>query len=142
MALSERGGLRTWQHLHGPGVCALDGRRRTSPHAVTLSEAEYEARALPELRALVEAVDLLDSDSLEAELANDILTLEFADGARYILNSHRAARQIWMAADRSAWHFDWVEAQNAWVAAKTGDELWTALGRVIGEKLGKSVKLR
>jgi CyaY protein len=109
---------------------------------LTLDESEYEARALPELRALVEAFDSLDADNLEAELANDILTLEFADGARYVVNSHRAARQIWMAADRSAWHFDWNAEKNAWIAAKTGDELWSTLSRVVGDKLGRSVALR
>jgi CyaY protein len=107
-----------------------------------LDEAEYEARALPELRALVDALDALDSDALEAELANDILTLEFADGARYVVNSHRAARQIWMAADRTAWHFDWSSDKSAWIAHKTGDELWSTLGRVVGDKLGKPIRLR
>jgi iron-sulfur cluster assembly protein CyaY len=106
-----------------------------------LSEAEYEERALPELRALIDAFDALELDGLEAELASDILTLEFSDGARYVLNSHRAARQIWMAAERSAWHFDWDREKRAWIAHKTGDELWATLERVISEKLGKSVKL-
>jgi CyaY protein len=109
---------------------------------VTLSEADYEARALPELRALVQAFDSLDSDALEAELANDILTLEFSDGTRFVVNSHRAARQIWMAADRSAWHFDWIEDKSAWIAQKTGDELWSTLRRVVSEKLGRAVSLR
>ncbi len=109
---------------------------------MTLSEAEYEARALPELRALVDAVDALDTEGLEAELASDILTLEFSDGARYVVNSHRAARQIWMAAERLAWHFDWVPERKAWVAAKTDDELWSTLTRVISEKLGRTITLR
>jgi CyaY protein len=142
LAVSERCGLRTRHHLHASRLRTLDGRRGTCPHAVTLSEDEYEARALPELRALVEAFDSLDADTLEAELANDILTLEFTDGARYVVNSHRAARQIWMAADRNAWHFDWSADKNAWIAQKTGDELWTTLSRVVGDKLGKRVSLR
>jgi CyaY protein len=106
-----------------------------------VSEADYEARAIPELRALLDAIDAIDDDRVEAELASDILTLEFSDGARYVLNSHRAARQIWMAAERSAWHYDWVPERSAWIASKTGDELWATLERVLGEKLGRSVKL-
>ncbi len=106
-----------------------------------LDEVRYEELAFPELRALVQAVDNLGLDDLEAELASDILTLEFADGTRFVVNSHRAARQIWMAADRNAWHFDWLDDRNAWIAAKTGDELWATLGRVIGAKLGRSVQL-
>jgi CyaY protein len=107
-----------------------------------LSEADYEARALPELRALVGAIDALELDGVDAELASDILTLEFEGGARYVVNSHRAARQIWMAAERNAWHFDWQPARMAWVAEKTGDELWETITRALCEKLGRPVRLR
>lgn len=108
-----------------------------------MTEIEYEALAYPELGRLVRALDELENDALEAELAGDILTLEFRDGTRYVVNSHRAARQIWMAAERTAWHFDWVAERSAWIASKTGDELWTTLERVVKTKLGDaSVALR
>jgi iron-sulfur cluster assembly protein CyaY len=124
-------------------VPARDGRRdaRAQLNVSELSESEYEARAMPELRALLEALDELADEQLEAELQSDILTLEFADGTRYVVNSHRAARQIWMAAERNAWHFDWTAAGGAWIASKTGDELWSTLERVIGGKLGRAVQL-
>src|SRR5689334_7302087 len=101
---------------------------------MSLTEDEYEARALPELRALVSALDELELAGVECELSSDILTLELTGGARYVVNSHRAARQIWMAAERSAWHFDWDEQRSAWIAKKTGDELWGTLSRVLSAK--------
>ncbi len=106
-----------------------------------MTEAEYDAHALPELAALVRALDALDEDDLVPELAGDILTIEFSDDVRYVVNSHRAARQIWMAAERSAWHFDWSESAGRWVAAKTGEELWSALESVLQKKLGAPVSL-
>ena len=106
-----------------------------------MSEADYEARALPELAALVRSLDALEDEAFEAELASDILTIEFPDGSRYVVSSHRAARQIWMAAERNAWHFDWVGGKNAWIAQKTGDELWAALTRVLSTKLGRPLTL-
>ena len=115
-----------------------------------ISEEDYEARALPELRALMEALDQLDLPGVECELSSDILTVELADGERYVVNSHRAARQIWMAAERSAWHFDYQTAETAetgqtdagrWVAGKTGDELLATVEGVLTRKLGRSVKL-
>lgn len=106
-----------------------------------ISETEYETLAAPELKRLLVALDALESDELEAELESDILTLEFSDDTRYVINSHRAARQIWMAAERSAWHFDWDHARQAWIASKTGDELWQAVSTVIGKKLGHPVQL-
>jgi CyaY protein len=102
---------------------------------------EFEQRALPELEALVDALDGIEEEDFEAELASDILTLEFSDGTRYVLNSHSAARQIWMAAERNAWHFDWVAERGAWIAHKSGDELWATLERVVSNKLGRAVRL-
>lgn len=107
-----------------------------------ISEEEYAQRAGVELRALVDALDAVEDDEVEAELASDILTVEFSDDSKYVVNSHSAARQIWMAAERSTWHFDWVPEKSAWIAAKTGDELWDTLARVLGEKLGHAVRLR
>ena len=107
----------------------------------SLSEEQYDALAFPELNALVRALDTIEHPDVEAELASDILTIEFSDGTRYVINSHRAARQIWMAAERNAWHFDWVPATKTWVAEKTGDELWATVSRVISKRLGSEVTL-
>jgi CyaY protein len=107
-----------------------------------LTDTDYDAVAAPELLRLIESLDNLTSDAIEAELASDILTIEFADGARYVLNSHRAARQIWLSAERSAWHFDFHAEGKSWVAAKTGDELWATLTRLLSAKLGEPVLLR
>jgi len=107
-----------------------------------ISEEDYEARAHPELQALVDALDQLDVPGLECELSSDILTIELSGGARYVINSHRAARQIWMAAEHSAWHFDWDATKNSWIAQKTGAELWSALSTVLTTKLQRPITLK
>src|SRR3954467_14341815 len=86
-----------------------------------LTEQDFERAADETLRALDRA--LSDLDGVEVDLESGILTLEFSDGARYVVNSHRAARQIWMAAESSAWHFDYHPESRRWIAAKNGDEL-------------------
>ena len=107
----------------------------------SLSEEEYDLLAFPELRALIRALDGIEHPDVEAELASDILTIEFSDGTRYVVNSHRAARQIWMAAERNAWHFDWVPDKKRWIAQKSGDELGSTVSRVIGERLRTPLSL-
>ena len=107
-----------------------------------MNEQEYEARAMPELKQLTRALDELEVTGVEVELAGDILTLEFDDGNRYVVNSHRAARQIWMAAELRAWHFDFLTETERWVAAKSGDELWSTLERVLSARLGQPVTLK
>src|SRR5262245_40479035 len=105
-----------------------------------LSEGEFDHAADDALRALDRALDRLEAE-LEVDLESGILTIEFADGVKYVVNSHRAARQIWMAAERSAWHFDLDRATSNWVATKTGDELWATVAAVVGRKLGRSITL-
>jgi CyaY protein len=104
-----------------------------------LTEQEFERVADEALRALDGA--LTDLDGLEASLQMGILTLEFTDGTKYVVNSHRAARQIWMAAEHNAWHFDFRPESKRWVATKSGDELWAALAAVTSRKVGRPVEL-
>jgi CyaY protein len=117
-----------------------------------MTEATFERMADTELAALLSALDGLHDD-LEIDLESGILTLEFSDGAKYVINSHRAARQIWMAAERNAWHFDPAVGASAapderdaararWTAAKGGDELWSVVEAVVTRKLGQPVRLR
>src|SRR5262249_35288060 len=104
-----------------------------------ISEQDFERAADAELHALERA--LSDVDGLEVDLESGILTLEFADGVKYIVNSHRAARQIWMAAERSAWHFDPKGEPPRWIAGKSGDELRATIEGVISRKLGRPFTL-
>jgi CyaY protein len=108
---------------------------------VTVTEAEYDARALLELTRLVAALDAIEDEAIEAELAADIVNIEFRDGEKYVVNSHRAARQIWVAAERSAWHFDWDPQKARWIAAKTGDELWSVIEWAVTARLGRTIQL-
>jgi CyaY protein len=105
----------------------------------TLTEQAFERVADEALRDLEGALG--DLDGVEVSLQMGILTLEFPDGARYVVNSHRAARQIWMAAEHNAWHFDYKPAQRRWIAAKNGDELRSTIASVTSRKLGHAVDL-
>ena len=104
-----------------------------------IDEATFDQAAERTLRALDAALN--DIAGLEADLESGILSIEFYDGVRFIINSHRAARQIWMAAGALAWHFGFDAATGTWTAKKTGDELWSCVDRQVGEKLGRSLEL-
>ena len=109
---------------------------------MTLTESEYDHLAHAELLSLRDAIDALDTEEVEAELESGILTLEFEDDSRYVINSHQAARQIWMAADRSGWHFDWHPETKSWVSTKSSDELWSVLQATLTKKLATQITLR
>lgn len=104
-----------------------------------LTESDFERVSDAALRSLETA--LSEVDGLEVDLESGILTLGFGDGTEYVLNSHRAARQIWMSAERTAWHFDYVGADRGWVASRTDEELFAAVAGVASRKLGRTVPL-
>jgi CyaY protein len=104
-----------------------------------IDEARFDQVAERALRALETALN--DVDGVEADLESGILTIEFDDAVRFIVNSHRAARQIWMAAGAQAWHFDVDPANESWTAKKSGDELWSCIEREVGQKLGRRLEL-
>jgi CyaY protein len=83
----------------------------------------------------------LEHEDLDVDLAGDVLTLAFADGIKFVINAHSAAGQIWMAANTDAWHFDWDDASERWVAVKNGDELMSTVARTVGARLGQALSL-
>jgi CyaY protein len=106
-----------------------------------MSESEFDRVADAELHYLERALGELDPDEAEADLSSGVLTLTLADGGKIIVNSHRAAGQIWMAAFRTAWHFSPSEEAGLmrWRTAK--DELRSTLARLLTEKLGKNISV-
>ena len=104
-----------------------------------LDEAGFESAADATLLALQKRLDGLGLDA-EVELAMGILSIEFGDGTKYVVNSHRAAKQIWMTAERSAWHFD-PAGDGRWIASKSGEELRGVLSGVLARKLGVGVAI-
>lgn len=106
-----------------------------------MDRSTFVAKSSRTLEHLERHLGALEHDSLDVQLSGDVLTLAFGDGARYVINAHSAAGQIWMAADLHAWHFDFIEDSGAWVAAKTGDELLATVSRIVGKRLGVDVRL-
>jgi CyaY protein len=104
-----------------------------------IDEGQFDELADRTLRKLDLALN--EIDGLEADLESGILTIEFEDGSRFIINSHRAARQIWMAAGAQAWHFDVDPGSRVWTASKTREELWACLKAQVEGKLGRPVAL-
>lgn len=102
-----------------------------------LSEKSFDHLADDTLLALVEKLGELED--VEADLSQGVLTIKFEDGKRYVVNSHRAARQIWMAAESTAWHFDW--SGKSWQSTRSDEELWSVVSATVAKKLGRAINL-
>src|ERR1700733_12504246 len=105
-----------------------------------MAEDEFDVQARGELSAIEDAFGEVDPDDVEVSTSDGVLRLDLRDGTRIVINSHRAARQIWMAAVASAWHFDPAD-NGSWRAAKTGDELRPTLVRLVRERIGVALSL-
>ena len=106
-----------------------------------MERPQFVKVATTALEHIEDGLASLELDQLDVDLGGDVLTLEFGDGTQFIINAHSAAEQIWMAANRTAWHFDFDPASNTWVAAKTGEELMTTVSKEVGQKLWIDVSL-
>lgn len=107
-----------------------------------MDEADFDRVARDELRHLEDAFAEVDPDEVEVSSSDGVLRLDLRDGTKIVINSHRAARQIWMAAVSTAWHFDPAPAAGgSWKAPKNGDELRPTLARLIEQRIGLALTL-
>ena len=105
-----------------------------------MDAARFDQVAREELAYIEERLDEVDPDEVEVSSSEGVLTFELRDGVKVVVNSHRAARQIWMAAVASAWHFDYDDSDGRW-RTRSGDELRATLTGLIEERIGLAVEL-
>jgi CyaY protein len=86
-------------------------------------------------------LEAFDPDEVDFSTGDGVVSIEFPDGARYILNRQTAADQMWFAAGARAWHYDWDAARSRWVDDRDGHELFERLSQSISAKLGRPVAL-
>ena len=108
-----------------------------------MEESSFDKVGRAELAYIEEQLADVDPDDVEVSSSDGVLTLTLRDGVRVVINTHRAARQIWMAAVASAWHFDPPppgDQAGTWRTG-AGEELRATVKSVIRERLGLSVDL-
>ncbi|MBP8810467.1 MAG: iron donor protein CyaY [Kofleriaceae bacterium] len=109
-------------------------------YTIAVDADGFDSRAHAELSYLEERLGDLDPDQVEVSTSAGVLRLDLRDGTKVVINSHRAAGQIWMAAVATAWHFDPLD-DGRWVARRTDEELRATIARVLRERIGLEVAL-
>lgn len=106
-----------------------------------MDEALFDRLGRAELDYIEERLADVDPDDVEITSSDGVLTLLLRDGVRMVINTHRAARQIWMAAVASAWHFDPPrEGAEGWRTG-AGQELRATVRDVIRDRIGLTLDL-
>ncbi len=81
-----------------------------------------------------------DPDEVDYTSGDGVVTIEFADGARFILSRQAATSQVWLAAEAHGFHYNYNPARDTWVDDKEGHELYPKLAELISLKLGREVE--
>ena len=102
-----------------------------------MTESEY-AQLTEELFQRLDGA--LEAADVDYELAaGGVLEMEFDDGSKIVINRQPAMREIWVAAKSGGFHFRWRD--GAWRDTRHGDELFSALERMVSQQAGESVRL-
>ena len=108
---------------------------------MALTEHEFNRIAGDTLAQIETALDAIGADDIDYETVADILTLEFANGSKIIVNKQGATKQLWVAARAGGFHYDYNPAAGTWRNDQGGGELFAELSALIGQQAGKAVRL-
>ena len=113
---------------------------RPGNDAAMASDQEFLKEADRFMEGILASLDSIDPDELDTDLAMGVLSMEFDDGSKCIMNRQTAAHQIWLAEGATAWHFEQDEAGH-WIDTKGRGRLEAVLSEVLARRLGKPIEL-
>ena len=107
-----------------------------------MDDRQYQQIADVTLRDLETMFADVDAEDVDCERAGDVITLTFKTGKKAVVNTQRPTRQIWLAANARAWHFDWEPSSKTWIDDKgQGLELFAQLSAIVKETSGLAVPI-
>ena len=107
-----------------------------------MDEAPYNQLISTAFKRILKAADAIDPDVLEADSTGDMVTLTARSGAKCIVNTQRAVRQVWVAGKGQGLHFSYDAASGTWHDDKgKGLELFAFVADVVRELTGEALTL-
>ena len=103
-----------------------------------MNESEFDKKAADTLLRIEQAIEESGAD-IDYEGTGAILTLEFENGSKIVINKQGAAKQIWVAAKSGGYHYGFVNGR--WINDQDGGGLMSELSRFISEQSGEKVEL-
>jgi CyaY protein len=80
-----------------------------------------------------------DPDEVDYSTIDGMVSIEFPDRVRFVLNRQSGNHQMWLAAGVRAWHYTWNPETETWADDRDGHDLYQRVTDVVAEKLGRSV---
>lgn len=77
---------------------------------------------------------------VDCDVNDGILTLQFENGSKIIINRQEALRQVWMATKHGGYHFD--QKDGEWICDRGGERFWDLLERAVSQQAGEEARFR
>jgi len=103
-----------------------------------MTESQFLDRAESMLAQIESAIEDAAIDA-DCSLSALVLTIDFDDGTRMVVNAQTPLRQLWLASHGGGMHFGFDG--TAWRDLRSGEEFFDALSRVVSEHLGRELRL-
>ena len=102
-----------------------------------MTDSEYLTRAEAVLAAIEHSLEDTDAD-IELERSGNVLTLEFENKSKIIVNLQPPMHEIWIAAKAGGFHFKFVD--GVWRDTRNGDEFFASLSTYATQQAGEPVE--
>lgn len=105
-----------------------------------MTDSNYLSQAEAVLAAVEAALDDIETvfeTDIEWERNGNVLTIEFENGSKIIVNLQPAMEEIWIAAKAGGFHFRFIDGQ--WRDTRHGTEFFAALSDYASGQAGKRV---
>jgi len=109
------------------------------PRGDLASDTEFRHAVESLLGQLLEQLDTVESDDIDAMMTPGNLILKFEEGSTFVLSQQTPTHELWLSANLTAWHF--VHEGGAWVERDSGEALPGLLAHLVSGKLGMQVHL-
>ncbi|MCG6887453.1 MAG: iron donor protein CyaY [Proteobacteria bacterium] len=106
-----------------------------------MNESEFNQRVDELLAQIEDAIEDCGVD-IDYDSAGGILTLDFENSSKIIINRQTAVRQLWVATRGGGFHFDYSPDHDQWVIENGDIELFDALSRYCTDQAGEPVHLQ
>ena len=104
-----------------------------------MTKQEYLLRADDCLSRVEAWLEEFDPDDVDYSTTDGMVSIEFPDGTRFVLNRQSGNNQMWFAAGVRAFHYDWQDDEESWRDDRDGHDLFAKIAEVVGEKIGRPV---
>ncbi len=106
-----------------------------------MNESQFNQLAEETMMAVEEAIEASGAD-IDYDNVADILTLEFSNGSRIIINKQTPLSQIWVAAKSGGYHFDYDETSELWCLNQDMQKnLFSQLSLYCTQQAGEDIQL-